>query len=81
MQAERPTCCWSRCRRHFAEIPVGPIRPNPKQPRQVFDEDEMAELVHSIKEIGVLQPIVVRPAPDGSRAASGPATPTASATS
>jgi ParB family chromosome partitioning protein len=49
----------------FAEIPVGAIRPNPKQPRQVFDEDEMAELVHSIKEIGVLQPVVVRPAPDG----------------
>lgn len=36
------------------------IRPNPKQPREVFDEDDMAELVHSITEIGVLQPIVVR---------------------
>jgi ParB family transcriptional regulator, chromosome partitioning protein len=48
---------------HFAEIPLDRITPNPKQPRQVFDEDEMAELVHSIKEIGVLQPVVVRPVP------------------
>ncbi|GAA4705232.1 ParB/RepB/Spo0J family partition protein [Nocardioides conyzicola] len=45
---------------YFAEIPVGLIQPNRVQPRQVFDEDAMAELVHSIKEIGVLQPIVVR---------------------
>jgi ParB family transcriptional regulator, chromosome partitioning protein len=44
----------------FAELPVGAIRPNPKQPRKVFDEEELAELVHSIKEIGVLQPVVVR---------------------
>lgn len=45
----------------FAEVPVTAIRPNPKQPRSVFDDDDMAELVHSIREIGVLQPIVVRP--------------------
>ena len=51
----------------FAEIDVDDIRPNPKQPRQVFDEDEMAELVHSIGEIGVLQPIVVRPVPAADR--------------
>lgn len=44
----------------FAEVPVGAITPNPRQPRHVFDEDAMAELVHSIKEIGLLQPIVVR---------------------
>ncbi|WP_104139288.1 ParB/RepB/Spo0J family partition protein [Arthrobacter sp. ZGTC131] len=44
----------------FAEIPVGDIHPNRKQPRTVFDEDDMAELVHSVREIGVLQPIVVR---------------------
>ncbi len=55
----------------FAEIPVTAVRPNPKQPRTVFDEDDMAELVASITEIGVLQPIVVRrvleeaEAPDG----------------
>ncbi|HEY7718093.1 MAG TPA: ParB/RepB/Spo0J family partition protein [Pedococcus sp.] len=48
----------------YAEIPVTQIRPNPRQPRSVFDEDDMAELVHSIREIGVLQPIVVRPVED-----------------
>jgi ParB family chromosome partitioning protein len=48
---------------HFAEVPIDAIRPNPKQPRTVFDEDELAELVHSIREIGVLQPVVVRPVP------------------
>lgn len=45
----------------FAEIAVDQIRPNPRQPRTVFDEDDMAELVFSIREIGVLQPVVVRP--------------------
>ena len=44
----------------FAEILVTDIHPNRKQPRTVFDEDDMAELVHSVREIGVLQPIVVR---------------------
>ncbi|WP_458780323.1 ParB/RepB/Spo0J family partition protein [Arthrobacter sp. D3-16] len=44
----------------FAEIRVSDIHPNRKQPRAVFDEDDMAELVHSVREIGVLQPIVVR---------------------
>ena len=48
----------------FAEIPVSDIHPNRKQPRSVFDEDDMAELVHSVREIGVLQPIVVRTSPD-----------------
>jgi ParB family transcriptional regulator, chromosome partitioning protein len=46
----------------FAELPVGSITPNPRQPRQVFDEEAMAELVHSISEVGLLQPVVVRPA-------------------
>jgi ParB family chromosome partitioning protein len=45
---------------YFAELPVGSIRPNPRQPRQIFDEEAMAELVHSITEIGLLQPVVVR---------------------
>jgi len=51
----------------FAEIPVGDISPNPRQPRQEFDEQDMAELVHSVREIGILQPIVVRrkPGQDG----------------
>ncbi len=45
---------------YFAELLVTAISPNPKQPRQVFDEEALAELVHSVKEIGILQPIVVR---------------------
>lgn len=45
----------------FAELPLAAIRPNPRQPRTVFDEDELAELVSSIGQIGILQPIVVRP--------------------
>ncbi|WP_182525102.1 ParB/RepB/Spo0J family partition protein [Nocardioides dongkuii] len=44
----------------FAELPIDQIVPNRVQPRTVFDEDAMAELVHSITEIGLLQPIVVR---------------------
>ena len=48
----------------FAEIPLDEIRPNPRQPRTVFDESELAELTHSIREIGVLQPVVVRPIPE-----------------
>ncbi|MFJ3219728.1 ParB/RepB/Spo0J family partition protein [Kitasatospora sp. NPDC086801] len=49
----------------FAELPVDAIEPNPRQPREVFDEDKLAELVVSIKEVGLLQPIVVRQvAPD-----------------
>jgi ParB family chromosome partitioning protein len=47
----------------YAELPVLTIRPNPRQPRKAFGDDEMAELVHSIREIGVLQPVVVRPIP------------------
>ena len=46
----------------FAELPVDVVHPNPRQPRQVFDEDALAELVHSIREVGLLQPVVVRPA-------------------
>ncbi|MDO5025212.1 MAG: ParB/RepB/Spo0J family partition protein [Trueperella sp.] len=44
----------------FGEIPLEQIVPNTKQPRQVFDEDELTELADSIREVGVLQPIVVR---------------------
>ncbi|GHS85706.1 hypothetical protein AGMMS50218_03870 [Actinomycetota bacterium] len=49
----------------FAELPVDSIGPNPRQPRTVFDEDALDELVGSIREVGVLQPVVVRPAADG----------------
>lgn len=45
----------------FAELPINAIKPNARQPRTVFDEDELSELVHSITEVGLLQPIVVRP--------------------
>ena len=45
---------------YFEEIPVGAVTPNPRQPRQVFDEDLLAELAESIKIVGLLQPVVVR---------------------
>ncbi len=45
---------------HFAEIPLDEITPNPRQPREIFDEDALQELVTSIQEVGLLQPIVVR---------------------
>ena len=45
---------------YFAELPITEIVPNERQPRQVFEEGAMAELVHSVKEVGLLQPIVVR---------------------
>ncbi|MFD1812348.1 ParB/RepB/Spo0J family partition protein [Rhodococcus gannanensis] len=44
----------------YREIPAAQIQPNPKQPRSVFDEEALAELVHSIREFGLMQPIVVR---------------------
>jgi ParB family chromosome partitioning protein len=44
----------------FAELPIASISPNPRQPRQVFDEDALQELAHSVREVGVLQPVVVR---------------------
>ena len=46
---------------YFAELDVTSIVPNPRQPRSEFDEEAMAELVGSVKEIGLLQPVVVRP--------------------
>jgi ParB family chromosome partitioning protein len=45
---------------YFAEVDVTAITPNPRQPRQVFEEEALAELVHSVKEVGLLQPVVVR---------------------
>jgi len=45
----------------LAQLSLSEIVPNAAQPRSVFDQDELAELVHSIREFGVLQPIVVRP--------------------
>jgi ParB family chromosome partitioning protein len=48
----------------YREIDPSTIDPNPKQPRQVFDEEALAELVHSIREFGLMQPIVVRALPE-----------------
>lgn len=50
----------------YQEVPTGAIVPNPRQPRQVFDEDALAELEHSIREFGLMQPIVVRLVDTGS---------------
>ncbi|GAA3948949.1 ParB/RepB/Spo0J family partition protein [Gordonia caeni] len=55
----------------YREIPPAEIEPNPQQPRSVFDEEALAELEHSIREFGLMQPIVVRelstPKADGVR--------------
>ncbi|MEZ0094192.1 ParB/RepB/Spo0J family partition protein [Streptacidiphilus sp. EB129] len=45
---------------YFAEIPIDAITPNPRQPRDYFEQEALEELVHSIKEVGLLQPVVVR---------------------
>lgn len=50
----------------LVEIDPAAIVPNRRQPRTAFDPDELAELVHSVREFGVLQPVVVRPAGAGS---------------
>jgi ParB family transcriptional regulator, chromosome partitioning protein len=42
------------------EVPIGSIKPNPRQPRVNFDEDTMSSLAASIKELGILQPVLVR---------------------
>ncbi len=49
----------------LADIPVGDISPNPHQPRVHFDEESLVELTASIQQIGVLQPILVRPSESG----------------
>ena len=49
---------------HLARLNPDDIVPNAQQPRSVFDPDDLAELVHSVREFGVLQPIVVRRHPD-----------------
>jgi ParB family chromosome partitioning protein len=49
----------------YQELPVSALRPNPNQPRSSFDEESMAALTASIREVGVLQPVLVRPMGDG----------------
>lgn len=44
----------------FAEVPISAVAPNPRQPRGVFDEDELEGLATSIRDVGLLQPLVVR---------------------
>lgn len=48
----------------YASINVAEICPNPRQPRDIFDEERLAELADSIREVGVLQPVVVRSTSD-----------------
>ncbi|MBX9641345.1 MAG: ParB/RepB/Spo0J family partition protein, partial [Mycobacteriaceae bacterium] len=55
----------------YREIAPSDIEPNPRQPRQVFDDEALSELVHSIREFGLLQPIVVRAVPPSRGAQSG----------
>ncbi|GII80440.1 chromosome partitioning protein ParB [Sphaerisporangium rufum] len=45
---------------YFMEIPVEAIVPNPRQPREIFDDEALSELADSIREVGLLQPVVVR---------------------
>ena len=58
--AEQPTTSEPEMGVVYAELPIDQVVPNPRQPRSVFDEDALAELVFSIREIGLLQPVVVR---------------------
>jgi ParB family chromosome partitioning protein len=48
---------------HLRDLPIAVIRPNALQPRKFFDEESLASLAASIRELGVLQPILVRPLP------------------
>jgi ParB family transcriptional regulator, chromosome partitioning protein len=50
---------------YFEEVAIGAITPNPRQPRRSFDEDSLQELALSIREVGLLQPVVVRPVMPG----------------
>jgi ParB family chromosome partitioning protein len=50
---------------HYKEVPVSAITPNPRQPRRVFDEEALDELAESIRQVGLLQPVVVRAAGPG----------------
>ncbi len=49
----------------MVRVPIGSIRPNPRQPRKRFSEESLAELAQSIREKGLLQPLIVRPLGEG----------------
>ena len=51
--------------REIADIPIDEITPNPKQPRESFSHEEMEDLISSIKEHGILQPLIVSPRDEG----------------
>ena len=55
----------------LVQLPVGSVTPNPRQPRQVFDDDSLGSLADSIKTAGLMQPIVVRPFGDGFQLVAG----------
>ena len=61
MRPHSDTAGASGRRTYYAELPTAAVSPNPRQPRQAFDQDAMAELVRSIRAVGLLQPVVVRP--------------------
>ena len=60
-----PTGVVSNDELGLQEIPISSIRPNPQQPREHFDEESLAALAESIREVGVLQPVLVRAGGDG----------------
>ena len=61
-----PTEVASESTSALVELPVTSVRPNPDQPREHFDEETLASLSASIRELGVLQPVLVKQATDGS---------------
>ena len=64
-EAEAATTQEGRRAAGALDLPIEIIRPNPGQPRRAFDSEELAELAASIRERGVIQPILVRPSPKG----------------
>ena len=54
------TRSWATAASSLLEIPITNIRPNPHQPRTHFDEESLSSLTASIRELGVLQPVLVR---------------------
>ena len=61
-----PTEVASESGSALVELPVTSLRPNPDQPREHFEEETLASLAASVRELGVLQPVLVRQASDGS---------------
>lgn len=60
-----PSPDWSNCHNphmQLQHLPLTAIRPNPRQPRGTFDDEQLQELAASLKAVGLLQPVVVRPA-------------------